>query len=467
MKSDPLSLSRRSFLLQAAATPLAFSALSLLLTRTGFASGPTPAPFGPIKRDPHRLLDLPEGFTYTVLIRNGDTMTDGLFSPGQPDGMAAFGSGPGKTTLIRNHEIIENEGMSAFGKKAERLDRVDFSRVYDRGKEIPPFGGTTTLIYNHETDSLEASFMSLAGTCYNCAGGPTPWNSWLSCEEDVTRAGGSFQRDHGYVFEVPVTSSPGLVYPKPITAMGRFRHEATAVDPNSGVVYLTEDRPDGILYRYIPNVPGKLHEGGRFQVLRVKGRPSCDTRNWESRSIKLNERMDVEWFDIDGIDSPADDLRYRGYDRGAARFARNEGMWYGNDGVYFASTNGGPALAGQIWRYVPSPHEGTPQEKDAPATLTLFVESPEASIMNMCDNICVAPWGDLFVCEDGTDVNRVLQVTREGEVHVFARNALSKSEFCGGCFSPDGSVFFVNSQADGATYAIKGPWQRSNASVSR
>ncbi len=467
MKTDSLSLSRRAFLRQTAATPLAFSALNLLLARTGFAAGPVPSPYGPLKRDSHRLLDLPEGFTFSVLIRDGDKMTDGLLSPGKPDGMAAFATAPGKTTLIRNHEIIESEGPGAFGKSFDRLARVDRARIFDNGREDPILGGTTTLVYDHATDSIELSFLSLAGTCFNCAGGPTPWNTWLSCEEDVTRAGGNFQRDHGWVFEVPITSTPQLAVPAPITAMGRFRHEATAVDPNSGVVYLTEDRPDGILYRYIPNVPGKLHEGGRLQVLRVKGRPSCDTRNWESRSIKLNERMDVEWFDIDGIDSPADDLRYRGYDRGAARFARNEGMWYGNDGVYFAATNGGPALAGQIWRYVPSPHEGTDREKDAPATLSLFVESPKAAVMNMCDNICVAPWGDLFVCEDGTDVNRVLQVTREGEVHIFARNALSKSEFCGGCFSPDGSVFFVNSQNDGLTFAIKGPWNRTRASATQ
>src|SRR5690606_36611245 len=144
---------------------------------------------------------------------------------------------------------------------------------------------------------------------------------------------GNAEKDHGYVFEVPATETVGLADPLPIKAMGRFNHEAVAVDSRTGIVYLTEDRGDSLIYRYIPNTRGKLHRGGKLQALAIVGQKSCDTRNWETLSapkLPLRQPVDVEWIDIENVESPEDDLRYQGFNKGAACFARGEGMWYGN-----------------------------------------------------------------------------------------------------------------------------------------
>jgi secreted PhoX family phosphatase len=246
--------------------------------------------------------------------------------------------------------------------------------------------------------------------------------------------------------------------------MGRFNHEAIAVSPNGRAVYLTEDRNDGVLYRYLPKEPGRLAAGGRLQALRVKGRPSLDTRNWidlatEARAIERNEPLAVEWLDLDDVEAPEDDLRFRAFDAGAARFARGEGIWTGADEVYAACTSGGPARIGQIFRYRPSPNEGTDAEHDTPATLELFVEADEGGIIENCDNLTVAPWGELFVAEDGPPGNGLVRITPEGTVTRFAMNRLSGSELAGVCFSPDGRTMFVNIQQQGLTLAISGPFR--------
>jgi hypothetical protein len=342
---------------------------------------------------------------------------------------------------------------------------VPREKIYDAGKgKKPGLGGTTTLVYNTKEQRLEKHFLSLAGTYRNCAGGVTPWNSWVTCEEDTSRPneGGQFpddemEKEHGYNFEVPASAKMVLADPVPLKAMGRFRHEAVAVEPRSGVVYQTEDRGDGLFYRFIPATPGRLAAGGRLQALKLKDLPRADTRNWKEQMIRPGQSLPAEWVDIAGVESLDDDLRYQGYfERGAARFARGEGCWYGQDGVYFACTNGGTKRKGQIWRYTPSPREGAAGEQDQPGRLELFIEPNDGKLVENADNITIAPWGDLIVTEDGVSPHFVVGVTPEGKFYKLAKTSLG--ELAGACFSPDGTTLFINIQTPGLTVAITGPW---------
>lgn len=441
---------------------LSRGAIAGMMERVGSGVG-----FGPMLPDPDGILDLPKGFLYRIISPMGATMDDGLVVPGKHDGMASFpymnddGSvDPDRCVIVRNHEISDaHKTASPFGSQRQRLGLIDQSKVYDMGHGRPSRGGCTTIVYNLNDQRVERHWLSLAGTEHNCAGGPTPWGSWISCEESVPVKGDRHEKDHGYCFEVPVTQEPKLAEPKPIEGMGRMNHEAVCVDPKSGIVYMTEDRHDSLLYRYVPDVPGKMHEGGRLQALVVLGRRSLDTRNWDAPLVKPGEPMACGWVTMDGLDAPQDDLRQRGFGKGAARFARGEGMWWGGkndqdpDGsAYFACTNGGKEGAGQIWRLTP---DGMGAGMDA---LELFIEPNDPSVLQNADNITFSPWGDMFVCEDGFEPQFLVGVTPSGGLYKFGKNALNGSEFAGVCFSPDGSTMFVNLQGMGWTLAVTGAW---------
>ncbi len=411
--------------------------------------------------DPNKYLNLPEGFSYKIISKSGEMMDDGFFVPGRPDGMGTFqGSTQDQVIIVRNHENSPDTlRHSPFGSNNELLQNIDTNKLYDDGGlSMPGLGGTTTLIYNESTGEVEHQHLSLAGTYRNCAGGITPWGSWLTCEEDVTTIGGNTRKDHGFVFEVHSLDT-GLVTATPIVEMGRFNHEAMAVDPNTSIVYMTEDRPDGLIYRFIPNVPEQLAQGGRLQVLAIKNKPSLDTRNWDEKTFNVGQTEEVEWLDIDNVLSPADDLRFRGFNNGASRFARGEGIWFGNNELYFACTNGGPEQSGQIFKYQLSPDEGNEVDGSTAGTLELYVQSMGKGILNMCDNLTITPWGDLMVCEDNGERNRILQIKQNGSVVVFACNRRSDSEFAGIVFSPSGNTLFVNIQDNGDTLSITGPWE--------
>lgn len=455
------SLSRRHFLRTASACSLGFLGLSQLVGCAPRKLVPH-ARWGPILRDPARVLDLPQGFRYHIVSRVGDLMADGFRVPHRADGMAAFPGPDGMTLVVRNHEVSSkaNWAEGAFGRGNSMMTKLTAPQIYDRGADGQPcLGGTTTFVYDTRNQTLVREFLSLTGTVRNCAGGPTPWQSWITCEETVQRAGdGNCTRDHGYCFEVPATAHPTLAAPVPLKAMGRFNHEAVAVHPDSGIVYQTEDSHTGLLYRFLPNTPGELTAGGRLQALALRDRPSADTRNWSAPYVPLQESFSVDWLDLDEVENPNNDLRLRGFADGAARFARGEGMWYGNDAVYFACTNGGPRKLGQVWRYVPSTAEGTPAEQAAPGMLQLFVESQDPGLIENCDNLTVAPWGDVVLCEDGSGDQYLVGVTPDGAIYQFARNATGNSEMAGATFSPDGTTLFVNIQHEGLTLAITGPW---------
>lgn len=452
---DPKS--RRTFIQQSALVSLGFIALSRC---TLAPSGKQSAARLSLQSDPKGYLDLPDGFEYRIISRMGDVMSDGFRVPGRPDGMGAFEGAEGRVIVVRNHENspIPSE-FSPFGANNEKLAEVALDKLYDAGKlQLPGIGGTTTFVYNEETGEIEREYLSLAGTYRNCAGGVTPWNSWLSCEEDTTVPEGSIEKEHGYVFEVPASEDVFIADPKPIKAMGRFNHEAVCVDPDTGIVYQTEDQGDGLIYRYIPNVRGQLHEGGRLQALAVVDQPGLDTRNWEQVSVELRKPLQVFWIDIEDVESPKDDLRYQGFDKGAARFARGEGMWFGEGELFFACTNGGPNETGQVFRYQPSSVEGTPEERNETGILELYAESPDKAILNACDNLTIAPWGDVILCEDNGELNYIRGINKDGDIYNFACNRSSSSEFAGLVFSPSGKTLFVNIQENGETLAITGPW---------
>jgi len=469
-------LKRREFLIRGAALAAGFAGLkrtSLAQSAgvTAPAAGSAGSPhlmcrgYGPLVKDPRGVFDLPEGFSYRVIAQMGEPLDDGFLLPGDPDGMAAFATGDGRVALICNHELGADERRKGpFGMNLERFDRRSKATLYDGGfGKFPQLGGTSTIIYNPANGQKELHYLSLAGTERNCAGGPTPWNSWITCEETNTRANEMFEADHGYNFEVPVSTSILHVEAKPLKAMGRFRHEAVAVEPRSGIVYQTEDMGDGLIYRFLPATKGQLHRGGRLQALVIRDEPSRDTRNWPQTGeprFPEGQLVEVEWVDIEDVESPEDNLRYQGFEKGAARFARGEGMWYGNGEVYFACTNGGAKEKGQVFRYLPSPYEGTAREAAQPGRLELFVESGDADVLKNCDNLTIAPNGNLFICEDADQPCKLVGITPEGKFFEFGSNRYTGSELAGACFSPSGETLFFNIQGNGQTLAVTGPWDR-------
>jgi secreted PhoX family phosphatase len=457
---------RRNFLKKTSSAALGFLASHLFFIDKDLPllkqSEETGIGYGPLIEDPEHILDLPEGFSYKIISRAGEKMTDGFYVPARPDGMGVFQDASGLTIVIRNHEIFGEMSSSngPFGDRNRLLNRLSRRTVYDRGRQDhPALGSVTTFVYDTNSQQLKYQFLSLTGTLVNCSGGVTPWNSWLSCEEVFQNAGLRFARDHGYVFEIPASIEPKVVRPVPLKAMGRFVHESIAVDPKTNIIYQTEDRTDSLIYRFLPNRPGHLEDGGRLQCLSTADQPRLDTRNWNGKEIKIGEPLPVRWIDLGEADSGKDDLRIKGYERGAARFANGEGMIWNDGTVYFDCTNGGRIKAGQIWRYVPSPYEGNEREEESPGRLELFAEPNDLSRLEHPDQMAVSPGEDLFICEDGYGEQFLVGITSSGKIFKFARNALDESELSGVCFSPDRSTMFINHMEAGWTFTVTGPWK--------
>lgn len=471
-----MTLSRRTFLQYGKAAGLFYSASALggLTASSAYAQSPG------LVGDAAGILELPEGFSYSVVSTTGGAMADGFFRPGRPDGMACFAdpANADRCILMRNHENWPSTSAgSPFGEDNSLLSRLGDGLLYDRKPDGSPFfGGVTKVVYDMRSGTLVEDHLVLTGTAGNCAGGPTPWGSWLSCEEAPVTPPGDAQKYHGFVFETP-SSATGVIAPVPLTAMGRFAHEAVAIDPDTGIAYLTEDSGTGLFYRFLPNAPGELHLGGRLQALAIREWPSASTSNWPRDwggpglgHIEQGQSFAIDWIDLDDVESPEGDLAARGHAAGAAQFLRGEGMDYaqrpdGSGGdIFFNCTQGGVQRSGQVWRYTPSASEGQSGETGAPGALTLIYESPGADTLDMADNLVVAPWGDLILCEDGRGDQYLRGLTPAGQIYDFARNAHpDQSEFCGACFSPDGQIMFVNIQEPGITLAIRGPWESLHA----
>jgi secreted PhoX family phosphatase len=375
--------------------------------------------------------------------------------------MAAFAGKDGNTLLVRNHELSPFSTATGpfVGVEPPTLRRYDAVGI----------GGTTTLEVDRE-GKLIRQFLSLTGTVRNCAGGPTPWGSWVSCEETTGVAGDLYApsdkpeqgirvaQTHGYNFEVSAAAD-GLVRPVPLKAMGRFNHEAVAVDPRTGYVYQTEDRGDGAFYRYRPHQRGDLAGGGVLEALRLRPKAyhGADTSNWtpSPTTIRPRGRLDIEWIPVADPDPAKDILRTEAKAAGAATFARGEGIYWSRGFLYFACTSGGPDKLGQIWRLRPGL---STEETD---TLELFIEVGKGAPLNNPDNLCVSPGGELVICEDGGGEQFVVGANRKGQLYRIARNALNESEFAGAAFSPDGRLLFFNIQNPGITFVVTGPWRKT------
>jgi secreted PhoX family phosphatase len=402
---------------------------------------PDYGPLSPVKDQTTGLplLQLPEGFEYLSLGWTGDRMSDGALTPGNHDGMAAFKGRRGVIRLVRNHELDSGTPFTTV--------------AYDGNAR----GGTTTLEFDTREGKLLQSWASLSGTVRNCAGGTTPWGSWLTCEETTAGPAAPYTQPHGYIFDVPAF---GTAIPTPFKAMGRFSHEAVAIDPETGFVYETEDASPSGFYRFRPTQRGDL-SSGTLEMLAIEGLPNYNTALNQTQE----EALDVVWVTIDNPDPASADPRpyAQGAAKGGAAFARLEGAWWSHGKAYFVSTSGGNVSQGQIWEYEPCSE-----------TLTLIFESPAAEILNAPDNICASPRGGFILCEDGSGAEFLHGLTVDGNIFKFAQNNADLrapnsshgfnadfrgSEFAGATYSPDGRWLFVNVQSPGITFAITGPWR--------
>jgi uncharacterized protein len=407
-------------------------------------------------------LELPQGFQYRLINRAGDPMTTGGPTPGIFDGMAAYPGRGGTTILIRNHENRSRAGEVAVA--------VPAGKRYDPDPNVR--GGNTKLVVGRDR-TLREVYAVLGGTHTNCAGGQMPWGTWITCEEIFNY--GSTEANttpatpgvpHGYIFEVPADATKAVT-PTPIVDAGRFSHEAVAW--LEGVLYETEDRGNSAFYRFLPERQPREYGdlasfGGTLQALAVRGRP-----NFAADDANPGESYPVEWVTIEEPNPLTDTVRTEAQGKGAAIFNRCEGIWSADRRVYFDCTEGGAEELGQIWEY-------RPRGRDA-GVLTLVYEGTDPEDLQNPDNLVVVPHtGDVWVQEDGDDEQFVRGVTRRGEIYDFAKTVLSDSEFCGGCFSPDGETFFLNQQGSrlapgetpetqpnenrGFTFAIWGPFAR-------
>ncbi|MFB4310554.1 alkaline phosphatase PhoX [Actinomadura sp. GTD37] len=393
--------------------------------------------YGPLVPDPKGVLDLPKGFAYKQLSVEGDPISDGVVVPGHHDGMATFpGGGHGRTRLVRNHEQGTN-GTRAVAPAALTYD--------------PAVNGGTTTLEVDGRGNLLSQYVSLAGTAVNCAGGRTPWGTWLTCEE--TEGVGGETRSHGWVFEVDPNGR--RTEPVPLTGLGRFAHEAVAVDPHTLTAYLTEDaaKPFGLFYRFRPRAHrGGYHayaRGGRLEAMNVRGVPDL------SLVTEPGTRLRVEWLDVPDPSARQTSVRKQ-FDT-ITRSQKLEGAWWGHGKAYFVASfshSGDGAArdhAGQVWTYDPRRDE-----------IELQLIFKPGGRFDGPDNITVSPYGGgVILAEDGDGEQYLVGTTRRNKPFAMARNALNGSEFTGVTFSPDGRVLFANRQSDpGATFAVTGPWHR-------
>ena len=436
------------------------------------STAPVARASGLVKAGPE--LGLPPGFSYHTFGNFGSAMSDGFITPPIHDGMAAFDMGNGRLRIIRNHELGEGNDIqpgTVIGNPKTAYDR-----------KAP--GGTVTLEVDAVTGALLKDWVSLNGTDTNCAGIKTPWGTWLTCEETTIGVDAGYKKPHGYIFEVDPKNNRA-VRTRPFKGLGRFLHEAGAVDPETGVIYMTEDEgPDGF-YRFVPDRPGGMRRG-QLQMLRVKKKDRYNTITGQT----VNAVLKCDWVDIKDPDpanaeDDASAVYKQGRAKGGAKFLGGEGCTMRGDTVVFGSSEGGEVGRGQIWAYTPRTKIGRNGET---GDLVLLFESKNLNELDGPDNMCTSPNGAIVIAEDGNlTSNYVRALLPNGTMINVAQNLVAVqqhyieasgklydptvpddgasagdgvgfSEFAGPCFSPDGKWLFVNIQVPGITCAITGDW---------
>ena len=451
--------------------------------RRGSPLHPNVKPFPPLADDPAGILALPAGFRYTVVTHAGETsLATGEPTPSNHDGTAVFKARRNRLHLIQNHELGAGAALG--------VPHVS-GTVYDAGALN---GGGCTVIETDNAGNNFGEWVGISGTATNCAGGPTPWGTWLTCEETEVKKGsawngnggpGTYQQDHGYVFEV---FTDGTSNPKPIKAFGRYAHEALAIDQEQKHVYLSEDAsgPNGLFYRWTAPDGVRLGAGLADRLGDTDGTLAAMSIIMDDGSVlpdvayltsaQLGRPFPVRWVTVSDRDGQAQSVRkqfqWASNPSGVpvTRGKKFEGVYGTDEGVYvvnsfaFGSADL-PADAvkhdGMVWFYSYAdetitlvtyfPHQTTAENGAQARYDDLTFDGP--------DNVTVTPWGSLVLAEDGVGASHVLSSVPGGPTYAIARNMLNDSEFTGPTFSDDGRTLFVNIQTPGITLAITGPWE--------
>ena len=465
------ALTRRTFLGRTAATGLGIAfagSIDAVAGTVAQAAPRTATGYGPLVEDPAGILSLPKGFSYKIVSEAGVTkLVDGAPTPTDMDGTGVYSSAGG-LTLVNNHEIGGSEPL--------KVPATDPALTYDPGTG----GGTTNIDVDKKGNRIR-EYVSCAGTDNNCAGGDTPWGTWLTCEETEGRAGtGTRTKDHGYCFDVsPIQADNPNHSNVPLKFLGRFAHEAVAIDPATGVIYETEDagKPNGLYFRWVPPTGYVQGKGKLVALAQSKGGDTAGSLQAMacskggkhvgdlSQATQPGTQYKVSWVDVPDRDAKTVSVRKQFTNEQVTRSRKLEGAWWGDGGAYFVASFARESDGsvnehdGQVWFYDPA--------KETVTLKTIFGVNPDPDVdagnYDGPDNITVSPYGGVILAEDGNGVQHLVGVTDQGKSYTLARNDENGSEFTGPCFSPDGKILFANVQSGpGRVFAITGPWGRNN-----